>query len=242
MTERFPVKLRILFLLATMMLTGCNSTGVKSEAPDPAAENTPETAVKPERKVTTKPMQPQGGEPVQKQSDMAALNGRLTAVQEQLFQLKTQAAEMQQQNQALFIHIQSIKDAVMANKSAATDGAEHKQVDVEAFNGVLDQLTLVANQLGNSVQDGQFKITSAYTSKGQWVLIRYDRFTGESWLADQGQWNLLEESGATGTSDYEVVVLRADNDVKGYVAARLDKINGDAWWLKQDIWQPFVTN
>lgn len=236
------MKLQILFLLSTLMLTACNSTGVKSEAPEPSVENTTEAAVKPERRVTTKPMQPQSGEPVQKQSDMAVLNGRLTAVQEQLFQLKTQAAEMQQQNQALFIHIQSIKNALMANKSAATDESDQKQLDVEAFNGVLDQLTLVANQLGNSVQDGQFKITSAYTSKGQWVLIRYDRFTGQSWLADQGQWNLLEESGATGTSDYEVVVLRADNDVKGYVAARLDKINGDAWWLKQDIWQPFVTN
>lgn len=240
------MKLRILFLLITLTLTACNSSGVKSEAPQQASDQSSaqpaESAVKPERKVTTKPMQPQGGS-VANQTEPNELTGRLTAVQEQLLQIKTQTAQMNQQNQALFIHIQSIKDAIMSMQTPeASPETANAPADAEAFNGVLDQLTLVANQLGNSVEEGPYKVTSAYTAKGQWVLIRYNRFTGQSWLADQGQWNLLEENGATGRSDYEVVVLRADNDVKGYVAARLDTVNGDAWWLRQDIWQPFVTN
>jgi len=242
------VKLRILFLLITFTLTACNSSGVKSQAPEPSTDQPSkvDSAVKPERTVTTKPRQPQ--EQLAQKKAIATdpdITARLTAVQEQLLQIKMQTAEMQQQNQALFINIQSIKDTLQTLQPQQTDdtaASEQEPVNAEAFNGVLDQLTLVANQLSNSTGDGRFKVKSAYTAKGQWVLIRYNRLTGESWLADQGRWNLLEESGATGKSDYEVVVLRADNDVKGYVAARLDKINGDAWWLKQDIWQPFSTN
>ncbi len=74
------------------------------------------------------------------------------------------------------------------------------------------------------------------------MLIRYHRYSGETWLADQGQWNLLEESGSTGTAEYEVRLSRADKDVKGYVAARVDRINGTVWWLKQDTWQPYESN
>lgn len=200
-----------------------------------------ETAVKPQRRITTQSPQKR---PTQAEtpSELAMLTGRLTVVQEQLLQLKSQTAEMQQQNQALLIHIQSIKDSL--NTAAQTPIAEenNQQANSEDFNSVLDQLTLLANELGTKVQDGPYRISSDYTAKGQWVLIRYHKYTGETWLADQGQWNLLEESGATGTSEYEVVLIRADKDVKGYVAARIDRINGDTWWLKQNTWQPFVNN
>jgi hypothetical protein len=71
------------------------------------------------------------------------------------------------------------------------------------------------------------------------VLVRYDRFSGQTWLADQGVWQPLLDPAPLSRSDYEVQLTRADNDIKGYVAARLDRRNGDTWWLKQDTWQKF---
>jgi regulator of replication initiation timing len=232
---------RILLLLMTSVLSACNAAGVQPEPPVSEQAQSAKPVVKPERMVSSHSPQPQSKAT---DSELVTLTNRLTAVQEQLLQLKAQTAEMHQQNQALLIHIQSVKDQVASISQAqpdATDATSAETTEAD-FNGVLDQLTLLANELGNKVQDGPFRISSAYTDKGQWVLIRYHRFTGEAWLADKGQWNLLEESGGTGTSEYEVVLLKADKDVKGYVAARIDRINGDTWWLKQDTWQPFVSN
>ncbi|MGH1463642.1 MAG: hypothetical protein ACRBB6_16580 [Neptuniibacter sp.] len=231
---------RVLCLLITLTLTACNSSEVKPEAPETEAQKPTESVTSPERKIISRGSKKAVN--TSQSSEIEGLKGRLIAIQEQILQLKTQTAGMQQQNQALLLHIQSVKEAIASKASQPQEQNDKEEAPAEDFNGILDQLTLIVNELGNSVQDGPYRITSAYTANGQWVLIRYDRFNGQSWLADQGQWIMLEESGATVTSDYEVVVLRADKDVKGYVASRLDRVNGDTWWLKQNIWQPFVTN
>ncbi|WP_292959242.1 hypothetical protein, partial [Neptuniibacter sp. UBA6509] len=168
------------------------------------------------------------------------IGNRMTAVQDHLLQIKSQSAQLQQQNQALSIQLQSLQTDVqaLALNNEAVPVQEAAQPD--AFNGVLDQITMMANELSSQVQDGAFRVVSAYTAKGQWVLIRFHRFTGETWLADKGQWNQLDESAATGTAEYEVVLLRADKDIKGYVAARINRITGESWWLKQNVWQPYL--
>ncbi|PIE25522.1 MAG: hypothetical protein CSA60_00085 [Neptuniibacter caesariensis] len=241
--------LRLILVSIVLLLTACTQAGVKSEA-NPGPDNVPPgekpMAVSPQRTLPpgshAKPSPAPGDLKPASQLDIIA--NRLTAVQDHLLQVKTQASTLQQQNQALAVQLQALK----TNIDALQMVADQQQTDAEqvaspeAFNGVLDQITMMANELSSQVQDGAFRVASAYTAGGEWVLIRYHRYTGETWLADKGQWNLLEESTSTGTAEYEVVVLRADKDIKGYVATRINRVSGDTWWLKQNTWQPYLSN
>lgn len=236
-------RLIILFSLL-ITLSGCNSAGVKNPMPEemPQTEKSEQTASnKPEKGA---PQQTQVADPAsQSTTQVDQIANRLTVVQDHLLQLKSIAAELQQQNKTLSFQFQALKTELqaLAEESQLSVPEAEPTPTADAFNDVLDQITMMANELGTQVQDGAFRMASAYTAKGQWVLVRYHRYTGEAWLADKGQWNLLEESGATGTADYEVVVLRADKDIKGYVASRVNRISGDSWWLKQNTWQPYVS-
>jgi len=236
------------FILTAIGLTACNAAGTKPDAAAPgmaeatAGATAGTTAA--ENSETSAQAKPQSNN-----SKMAAANtpvdkleligNRMTAVQDHLLQIKSQAGQLQQQNQALSLQLQSLKTELQV--LAAVEPQQNQEApQPDTFNGVLDQITMMANELSSQVQDGAFRVVSAYTAKGQWVLIRFHRFTGETWLADKGQWNLLDESGETGTAEYEVVLLRADKDIKGYVAARINRISGESWWLKQNIWQPYL--
>lgn len=232
---------RVIVLCSVLVLTACNAAGVKSEAEN--ASNTGQPSVSPPTKAVPQPTKkPAPSSELQPASQLDIIANRMTAVQDHLLQLKSQAGRLQQQNQELALQLQGLAREVQTMAVEPAESTQSEPVSPDAFNGVLDQITMMANELGSQVQDGAFRIASAYTSKGQWVLIRFHRFTGEAWLADKGQWQLLEESGRTGTAEYEVVLLRADNDVKGYVAARINRISGDTWWLKQNTWQPYVSN
>lgn len=234
----FPV----VSICCAMLVAGCNAASVKPDAepqpqqPEQAAAQAP--VEKPDSQAPGAAPKPAS---VNEQVDMIAR--RMTAVQEHVLQLKTQNMQLQQQNQIVSTQLKELKNlATELVTLSASLPAAGEQPQSEDFSGVLDQITMMANELGSQVQDGAFRITSIYTAKGQWVLIRYHRYSGETWLADQGQWNLLEESGSTGTAEYEVRLSRADKDVKGYVAARVDRINGTVWWLKQNTWQPYESN
>ncbi|MEM5536013.1 hypothetical protein WNY58_06370 [Neptuniibacter pectenicola] len=224
--------------LVVMGLTACNAAGVKT---DPANETAVDST---QSSDTAKPNSKKPAESsvlgANASEKIDVVGNRLTAVQDHLLQIKSQAAQLQQQNQALSLQLQSLKTDLQGAFTAQPEQAAVQQATPDSFNGVLDQITMMANELSSQVQDGSFRITSAYTGKEEWILIRYHRYTGEAWLADQGKWNLLEESSATGTAEYEVVLLRADGDAKGYVAARINRITGEAWWLKENMWQPYV--
>ncbi|WP_415900736.1 hypothetical protein [Neptuniibacter sp. QD48_11] len=234
---------KVFVFCSVLILTACNSAGVKSQSDVANANSTGQPSVstpeKPAPKPATKPSQSSELQPA---SQLDIIANRMTAVQDHLLQLKFQTGQLQQQNKELALQLQGLASEVQAMAVEPDTTGQSEPVSPDAFNGVLDQITMMANELSSQVQDGAFRIASAYTSKGQWVLIRFHRFTGEAWLADKGQWHLLEESGSTGTAEYEVVLLRADNDVKGYVAARINRISGDTWWLKQNTWQPYISN
>jgi hypothetical protein len=226
--------------LVLIGLTACNAAGVKTDpSTEAAAENSQSTEANASSKSKSESASDLPGANASEKLDV--VGNRLTAVQDHLLQIKSQAAQLQQQNQALSLQIQSLKTDLQGSL-AQSDSPDSTQAapTPDAFNGVLDQITMMANELSSQVQDGSYRIVSAYTAKDQWILIRYHRFTGEAWLADQGAWNLLEESGATGTAEYEVVLLRADGDGKGYVAARIDRITGETWWLRENMWQSYV--
>ena len=237
------MKLFISLLLCTcFFLVACNAAKVKPDevAMASAAQKIEGATQQVSNPATQSPSDKQPNKSIDK---FELIENRMTAVQDHLLQIKSQAGQLQQQNQALSLQLESLKtdlQGVLAEQSSEV--SEEQAPTPDAFNGVLDQITMMANELGSQVQDGSFRITSAYTAKGQWVLIRFHRYTGESWLADKGQWIRLEESSASGTAEYEVILLRADKDVKGYVAARINRITGETWWLKQDMWQPYVSN
>lgn len=224
--------IKSMVLLCTVLVTACNSAGVKSDASTPS-----DAPQKPTAQESSAPVEAQGAS--SKQIELIA--NRVTAVQDHLLQLKAQNSELQLQSQSVLQSLGGLKKDI--ETLAATVPAEAEAVepvDPASLNSVLDQITMMANELGTQVQDGAYRVVTSYTAKGQWVLIRFHRYTGETWLADQNQWHPLEELVETSTSEYEVVLLRADKDVKGYVAARIDRLSGETWWLKQNTWQSFI--
>lgn len=234
--------LKSFLVCSCLVLAACNAAEVKpnlvggENSVEGATEEKSQAPLASEKKVT----KPGNTSPEKPRDQLEILGNRMTAVQDHLLQIKSQSGQLQQQNQALSLQLQSLQSEVQALASMGESTSVQEAPQPDSFNGVLDQITMMANELSSQVQDGAYRVVSAYTSKGQWVLIRFHRFTGETWLADKGQWNQLTESGATGTAEYEVVLLRADKDIKGYVAARINRISGESWWLKQNIWQPYL--
>lgn len=219
-----------------LLISGCQTTALvpdsdgaaapsKSEAStqqttasDPVAQNTP-VAPRPART-----------------DNVEYLSGQLSTMQEQVIQIKADTFELKQTSQILLARLQ-----MLANKpgQAATTVEEPVSDSESALKSPdLDQLTARLNTLLKR-SDAQYQLASGYTAKGQWVLIRYDRLTGESWLADQGRWNSLNEAEAVTPSVFSIQLLRADKDIKGYVVARIDQITGQSWWLNEDTWLMF---
>jgi hypothetical protein len=177
------------------------------------------------------------------QRNLETLANRLTLMQEQLIQIKAQGAELSQQSGTALARLQMLTGATaVSGAEAAGDNAAPAAVSgtaPEQLAGLIDQLSQIANELSLSGVGDSYRIAADYTGTGKWILIRYDRFSGESWLADQGAWQPLQDDASLEHSDYEVQLTRADKDIKGYVAARLDRRNGDTWWLAEDTWKKF---
>ena len=248
---------KALILSSTLVLAACNATGVKpngadSESQSSDAANDANPQATSQNAENTSGNQSQAVNPSASSSGnnssssnlstLDTLANRMTAVQDHLLQLRSQTGELQQAQRTLVAQLQAIQTQLAISGGDAQFLEPTEPADVNELNGLLDQITLMVNELSTQTQGGAFHVVSTYTQKGQWVLIRFHRYTGETWLADQGQWNLLEESSTTGSSEYDVVLLRADSDVKGYVASRVDRISGDTWWLKQNTWQPYLDN
>ncbi|MDF2182778.1 hypothetical protein [Neptuniibacter sp. CAU 1671] len=218
------MKLRLL-LLISLILTGCNASCVQPSAP--AAE-------------TVSP----GPEPATAATNTAPssealdqLSGRISKAQEYLLQLKTQNGELQQQVQALLLQVQTVRDLII-NAPAQGEAVPTESATAQ-LNEVMEQLSRLAADL-QPAASGTYRISSAYSAQGDWVVVRYDQISGESWLAQAGQWIPLEESNVLAAGDYEISVLRADQDKKGYVALRMDRLSGDSWWLNGKRWQRFA--
>lgn len=219
-----------------LLISGCQAVAVQpdaSDAPQPADVKaniqqgvTPEV-VKQNNSAAPRPA---------RTDNIEYLSGQLSTMQEQIIQIKTDTFELKQTSQVLLARLQMLANSP-ARAVAAIDESGSGAVSA-AETPDLDQLTTRLNTLLKH-NEAQYQLASGYTAKGEWVLIRYDRLTGESWLADQGRWNLLNESEPVTPSIFAIQLLRADKDVKGYVVARIDQVTGQSWWLKQDTWLMF---
>lgn len=212
-------------ILFSTLLFGCNAANVQPKPAEDVAQAQPIPQSTPEQTNEVK-------------SAVEQMTNRLTAVQEQLLNVRSQSARQLEQLQSLQVQLATMaQDLRRGPVPQATGNGAAEPPSGEEFALLLDQMAQTANEISMQMQDGSYRFASCYTASGQWILIRYDRYTGESWLADGGVWMALDDAGALNGSIYEVKLERADKDVKGFVAARLDRQTGQVWWLKQNSWQ-----
>lgn len=215
-----------------LLVAGCQTTAVVPESGITETSSSPEGS---NEKVAPAPVKPSNAPLETSRSDnVEYLSGQLSTMQEQVIQIKADTSELRKTTQILLARAQMRSNQSAKTVPASTEGPLSSTEE----SPDLEQLSKRLNSLIKRT-DAQYQLVSGYTAKGEWVLIRYDRFSGESWLADNGQWNLLNESEEVLPSVFTIQLLRADKDVKGYVAARVDQATGQSWWLNQDTWLMF---
>lgn len=211
-----------------MALSGCNAANVQPAEPQPqvaAVQPVDVAAVSDEQML-----------------EFEKLNGRITLMQEQFMELKIQNTAVAERVQLLLTQFQLLAQEVK-RASAQMPGQQENEAALSTRGNVselmqrLDQQLMELQQIAPELGGGNpFQLATCYTAKGQWVLIRYNRFSGESWISANGSWQALAEEQSPSISSYEIQLLRANGDVKGYVAARIDQNTGDSWWLNRDTW------
>lgn len=211
-------------ILLSCLLWGCTAANVQSQPP--AADG-------PAVQATEQP---------EKNTDIVSaveqMNNRLAAVQEQILNVRSQSARQLEQLQSLQVQLHAFSQDLKRGGASQSNGQDSAvQPSADEFALLLDQMAQTSNEISLQMQDGNFRFVSCYTQSGQWILIRYDRYSGESWLADGGVWMALDDAADVSGSIYEINIERADKDSKGFVAARLDRQSGRVWWLKQNSWQ-----
>ncbi|BBB30179.1 hypothetical protein [Neptunomonas japonica] len=215
-----------------LFIAGCQTAAV---LPEPDSEKAPSSPEETNKQAATASNERRAAPLAASRSDnVEYLSGQLSTMQEQVIQIKADTSELRKTTQILLARAQMLSNQSTKKAPSDTNGS----VNTVEESPDLEQLTKRLNSLIKRA-DAQYQLVSGYTAKGEWVLIRYDRFSGESWLADNGQWNLLNESEEVLPSVFTIQLLRADKDVKGYVAARVDQATGQSWWLKQDTWLMF---
>ena len=229
------------FLSVCVFLTaivGCTTTAPKTEKADSAelAEMTTEQDSKAAQAVQTADNSTATGageNQLPLPSDISRLQSQVTALQEQLIKVSNDTSAILRMNQILVAQAQ-------VNTANTTSQTQPSQTQATAITGTNTQGSL--NTVLKKLEDispspqGSFGIVSSYTIQKQWVLIRFDRQTGETWLADSNGWNPLQEQEELPISQYDIHLIRADQDKKGYVASRIDKRTGDTWWLNKNQW------
>lgn len=211
-------RMGILVLLSLFSLAGCNAVNVQPDS-EPLAE----------------PMDSAPVVAVNQAEQFEQLNSRITLLQEQFLELKVQNSAVAERVQLLLTQFQVLAQEV--KRSSATPDAVPVDNELKEMMARLDQQLIELQQIAPELGGGDpFKLASCYTAKGQWVMIRYNRFSGESWISAANSWQPLAEEQSPSISSYDVQLLRANGDVKGYVAARIDHNTGESWWLNQTTW------
>lgn len=218
----------IIMPVLCFLIAGCQTTAV---LPESAAEAPPPPPTEEVDKRTPLVVPNTAQLEATRAENVEYLSGQLSTMQEQVIQIKADTSELRKTTQILLARAQMLSDQSAKIVSENIGGSISSTQEAPDLEQLTKQLKSLIKRT-----DAQYQLVSGYTAKGEWVLIRYDRFSGESWLADQGQWNLLNESEEVLPSVFTIQLLRADKDIKGYVAARVDQATGQSWWLKQDTW------
>ncbi|WP_151705554.1 hypothetical protein [Nitrincola alkalilacustris] len=251
-------------LLLSVLLLGCQDANVQPSAPAAAPsagasdipelhelnqDNMPEPISRLETADGSSGMSGFGDQSMQPSSappsissQLDQLTGRLTLLQEQVIQIRSGTQQLMEQNQILLSRLQMLTESRALAQSSGGAGMDEDMAEqlVQDIDAAISQLMQVANmQSPEAMVSGPYRIVSAYTRSGDWIVLRYHTESGESWLAERGGWIPLKESSSPRSSSFEISVQRADQDQKGYVATRIDRRSGRSWWLNGDTWQAF---
>ncbi|WP_432472703.1 hypothetical protein [Amphritea sp. HPY] len=208
----------LLAVAATLSLSGCNAANVQ---PQPVELPAPVAAVQ--------------DNSAQQAQQFETLNSRITLLQEQVLGLKVQNAAVAEKAQLLLNQFQVLAQNI--GREGVKQESENSPQQLELLLSRLDRQLVELQQAAPDLGVGNpFLLATCYTAKGKWKLIRYNRFSGESWISADTNWQPLNEELTPAISSYEVQLLRANGDVKGYVAARIDQNTGDTWWLSGETW------
>ncbi len=240
---------RIVYGLAiTALLAGCNGANVQpggtvdqqSFPAEPAIDAAGQPVMQASQTV------PQATAPVStappQMEALENINNRITLLQEQILQLKVQNGGLAERSQLLLTQFQVLAQNVkMAGRGLGgqqnSAGQQAPASDVDQLIGRLDQQLMALEQLAPALGGGNaFRLATTYSAKRKWILVRYNRLTGESWISEGGSWEPLADDFQLPISEYEIQIKSAGGDAKGYVAARIDNNNGDTWWLNNQQW------
>lgn len=249
-----------LTLIATLSLAGClGSTAQPLSQPQPLPQSQPQPqsetgeAMAPEEASVEQSSSSEAAKPAVSEADRGSttalsnqidqLMGRLTLVQEQVINQRALAQQQLELSQAILQRVQLMTNTALIDETlpAAQTGAASEGQDAQ-LDAALNQLLQIANEMQLNGSQGSpdlpWDVASAVTSKG-WILVRYRRDTGESWIAEKGSWTLLKEESTLSSGTFSVQLERRDTDSKGYVAVRLDRTTGATWWLNDRTWQAY---
>ncbi|MGB1239536.1 MAG: hypothetical protein ACPG4U_15055 [Pseudomonadales bacterium] len=218
---------------ACFAVTACNTTPNKAEAEagSDASTVTEPVAAAAQPESPAAPAAPVRAVNSTDPSEISRLQAQVTALQEQSIKQSSDTNSLLKMTQLLLAQQQAKEVKAQGVTKAQPQAVAAMASDSQSLNKVLQRLDEVAISPG-----GAFGLVSSYTASRQWILIRFDRNTGESWLADKNGWALLNDSDTLPISQYDVHVVRGDQDQKGYVAARIDQRTGETWWLNQRQW------
>lgn len=221
-----------------LLVSGCQSQTIKPEA-------SAEGAMPPPASDASRELQRYFSRMVESNQQVEQ---RITLMQEQVIKANQQLEVQQQRNLQMLQALQQIQLS-MQQQPQSSNGEGPNQTSLQGADSMDVQQTLLRIEqslatgslaaANGTAQPGGFRLVSAYTPKGQWVIFKYDEISGLTWMAREGGWSEIVEPRRLPMSRYEVVLRPAAGDIKGYVAARVDRQTGESWWLKGDRWEAF---
>ena len=229
-------------LAFAMILTGCNGANVQPGAADQEAQSADTQPPADTASQAPQSAPPANVSPAQMQA-LENINSRITLLQEQVLQLKVQNGALAERSQLLLTQFQVLAQDVKMNNRGQNGQQNSAGQQAQSVAGTdqlirrLDQQLMELEQLSPALGGGNaFRLATTYTAKRQWILVRYNRLTGESWISEGGSWLPLGDDFDLPISEYEIQISSAAADAKGYVAARIDNNTGDTWWLNDQQW------
>lgn len=175
------------------------------------------------------------------QSGFDQLSGRLTLLQEQVLQLRSDNQRLLEQNQMQMNQLELLsRNRTVSGSGTDAESGGQDTADNGQLDAAIGQLMQLLNQLElPDAGQGQFGLATTFTQQGDWVLLRFNRISGETWIAEYGDWKQIGEDGGSESSLYDVQISRADRNTYGYVAVRIDLNSGRSWWLNGKRWQEY---
>jgi small-conductance mechanosensitive channel len=160
-------------LLFSALLLGCNAstqTLPDSGMPDDAesvqadVDATGAQPSSPQADASRPGSQPPAAPVSASQSQFDQLSGRLTLMQEQLLQLRTDSQRLQEQNQMVLNRLQLLSSRPQSSEQDSSAGAAQPDTGAEQLDMAIGQLMQVLNSLDNTgTVGGEYAITTTYT-------------------------------------------------------------------------------